>query len=235
MTEALLVAEADLKPLNLRATSGRYSAKLDSYVVIHDRERAALQRDERLVELDLPPTVFEQALRTGLPIRREFRLSPGSYQAAVVLRDRASGLIGSVRHEFEVPAASLFRISTPIVTDTAQPGAAGTPGRPVPIARRNFQAGRRILAAFDVYGAQPDGASGVPRVSVAYSLRRADGTDIAGIQPQPLKASARGEVPVALAITLPDASGEHDLVVTVRDDVANRTIEDREALVITPR
>ena len=232
--QALLVAEADLRPLRLQQFLGNYSARLDSYVLVHDRSRDSLQRDERLVEIALPPAVYEQTLRAGLPVQREFALEPGRYQATLLLRDRATGLMGSVRHEFEVPALDAFRISTPVVTDVVQPAAAGSPGRPVPVARRTFRAGTRIVAAFDVHGARRD-STGAARVTLQYSLRRDGGTPIAGGGPQPLRPNAAGQFPVAIGITLPaGASGEHELLITVRDEVSGQTIEDRELVAIEP-
>ncbi|HKE84000.1 MAG TPA: VWA domain-containing protein [Vicinamibacterales bacterium] len=228
----LLFAEADLAPLRLRQFLGAYSGKIDSYVLVHDRNRGALQRDERLIELDLPPAAFEQTLQTGLPIRRDFLLKPGRYQATLLLRDRASGLIGSVRHEFSVPGVDQFRISTPLVTDVLAPPANGQPPRPVPTTRRAFGAGGRIYAGFDVFGAAKD-ASGAPRVSVGYSVRRPDGTQIAGGAPQPVKANSRGEISVVIGVTLPPGvSGDHELALTIRDDVAMRTVDEREDIVI---
>jgi hypothetical protein len=227
--QTLLVVEADLRPLRLQQMLGAYSAKLDSYVLIHDRSRDSLQRDERLIEVSLPPAVYQQTLVSGLPVRREFALQPGTYQATVLLRDRATGTIGSVRHEFEVPAADTFRISTPILTDTMEPIAGGQ-GRPVPIARRTFQAGTRIVSAFEIHGARLDPA-GAPRVTLQYSLQRADGAAVAGSSPQVLRPTAAGQLPVTIGVTLPaGASGAHELVLTLRDEVADLTIEDREAL-----
>lgn len=182
----------------------------------------------------MPSAAFEQAGRMGVPIRREFSLTPGRYQATLLLRDRASGLLGSVRHEFEVPAPGQLRISSPVITDTLQPAAAGQPARPVPIARRTFRAGSRIVAAFDIYGAGNDG--GNPRLTVGYSLRRADGTQVAATSPRLLTPGALGQVSVVIALTLPDdASGEHDLYLTVRDEMTKRTLEGKEPLVIAPR
>jgi hypothetical protein len=89
---------------------------------------------------------------------------------------------------------------------------------------------------FEVYGAQPPAAGEMPRVRVSYSLRRADGTVVSGTEPQPVGAAPSGAIAVTIGVTLPaDASGDHELVLTVHDDVARRTIEDRETLIITPR
>ena len=233
--QTLLVAEADPASLRLQPKAGRYGATFDSYALVHDRDRDSLERSEKLVELNIPADAFAQITRTGIPIQREFSLAPGRYQATVLLRDRATGTIGSVRHEFEVPAANQFRITTPVVTDIVQPASAPELApRPMPIARRTFRAGTRIAAVFDILGATEKGTSG-PQVSVAYSLRRPDGTQLTASQPQALKPNARGQLAVAIGITLPPgASGEHELHLSVRDELAVRVIEYVEPIVITP-
>ena len=230
----LLVAEADIRPLGLQQFLGNYSAKLDSYMLVHHRDRGSLERDERLVELTMPPAVFEQAQQAGVPIQRELQLEPGNYQATLLLRDRATGTIGSVRHEFEVPAPDRFRITTPVVTDVVQPpAAAGGMPRPVPIARRTFKAGARIAAAFEVLGATVPGAP-APPVSVSYALRRADGTDVTAGAPQRLRPNAQGGFPVTIGAALPATPGDYTLHLLVRDEQAQRTVEHVEPLTLIP-
>jgi VWFA-related protein len=231
--QVMLLGEADVTPLHLQPQGGTYSATLDSYVVVHGRDSGERHGGERLVELNMPADVFELARRTGVPIRREFSLSPGGYQATLVLRDRATRLVGSVRHEFDVAPPTEFHASTPILTDVIEPPAPGQPPRPVPMARRTFRAGSRLFCAFDVYGASPDPARGGPRVSLGYALRRADGTEVRGAAPQPLKPGALGQVTVTIALTLPpEARGEHELRLTVRDEVSTRTLDIEEPLEI---
>jgi VWFA-related protein len=231
----LLVAEADPAPLRLQPQGGKYTATLDSYVLVHDRGRDSTERDERVVDLNLPADVFAQVSRTGIPIQREFTLEPGRYQATVLLRDRATGVVGSVRHKFDVPGPNEFRMTTPVVTDVVQaPAAAGQAPRPVPIARRTFKAGSRIAAAFEIVGASDRGAAG-PQVSVAYTLRRSDGRVVTAFQPQALRPNARGQFAVTIGVTLPrGASGDHELHISVRDEAAVRVLEHVEALTIAP-
>lgn len=234
--QTLLLAEADPNPLRLSTKAGAYSAVLESYVVVNGRDSGEVLRDERRVELEMPPAVFEQARQTGVPIRREFLLAPGRYQATLLVRERATGLLGSVKHVFDVPSSGEFRVSTPVITDTIEPAVLAEPARPVPIARRTFNAGSRLFCAFDIYGAAQKGRESAPQVSLAYSLRRADGTEVTSAPPQRLRSNARGQVSVMVALTLPEAaSGEHELHLTVHDEVALKTITAREPLTIAPR
>jgi VWFA-related protein len=231
--QTLLVAEADIAPLKLQQFLGNYSAKLDSYVLVHDRDRDELQRDEKLVEISLPPALYQEAVKTGLPLVREFQLPPGHYQATIVLRDQKTGLLGSVRQDFEVPQPTAFHLSTPIITDLSQQVPGTTAVRPIPIAHRTFPAGSRLFAAFEVFGAtQPP--AGAAQVTLSYVLRRADGTEVSAGQPQALRPNARGQFSVTMGVTLPQGTaGDHELVLRVRDDGAGRTLETVEPLTVT--
>lgn len=231
--QVLLLAEADVRPLKVTARQGRYQAALDTYVVIHGRDNGALERNETRLDLDVPAEAWGQVAGAGVPIRREFSLAPGFYQARLLVRDQASGLLGTVRHEFEVPAPGQLWLSTPVVTDTFQPAANGQPARPVPVARRTFRAGARLACTFEVYGAAPDAARGGPRVSLAYELRRADGTVVASAPERPLSAGTLGQVAPLILVTLPeDASGDHELLLKLRDEVSTRTLEVSEPFTV---
>jgi VWFA-related protein len=231
--QVMLLTELDPTPLANEAKEG-LSAALDSYVLIHGRDSGNVERSEKVVELEMPPDIFAQARRSWVPLRREFTLPPGEYQASFVVRDRGTGLVGSVRHEFDVPAAGEFRASTPILTDAVQSAAMpGQPPRPVPIARRQFAPGSRVFCVFEVYGAATDAARGGPRLTVGYRLTGANGADVLAVPPQPVRAGALGQVSVTIVMTAPEqAAGDHELRVTVRDEVSTRTLEISEPLVI---
>ncbi len=230
--QAALVAEADLGPLRLKSRAGKYEAKLHAYVVIHGRDNNLADRQETLLELALPEDVYRGVLRTGVPIRREFKLPPGQYQARVLVREEASGLIGSVRHEFEVPQKGALRASTPILTDQFQVIAGAAP-RPLPVAHREFRAGTPIVCAFEIYGAAPDAAAGGLRVSVSYKLRRADGTELTSSPAR--RVEARSLLALSQVITLdlpPGAEGPHELLVSVQDEAGGRRLEIAEPFTV---
>jgi VWFA-related protein len=225
--QTLLAGEVDLAPLNLKPLVGSVTAKLDSYVLIRDQRGGETQRDERFIDVSMPPAVFEQTLKTGLPVRREFQLLPGQYQLTLVVRDRATGLVGSVRHDVSVPAPDSLRISTPILTDTVARTAAG-PGRPLPIARRAFRAGSRLVSAFDVYGPRLS-----EKISVGYTLRRADRAVVGSAPLQPVPPGPNGSFSAAVGVAVPeDAVGDYELTIVVRDELTGASVEDREWLVV---
>ena len=69
-------------------------AALDSYVVVHSGDRGEGAPKETLVELAIPADAYDKGAGSAVPIRREFNLAPGHYQARLLLRDRASGAHG---------------------------------------------------------------------------------------------------------------------------------------------
>ena len=224
--QVLLAGEADLAPLRLAPRDGRYSAKLDTYVVVYGLDTAEPERQQTQIDLALPADAYPQIARSGVPIRREFALAPGRYQARLLVKDLATGLIGTVRHEFEVPANPGLQVTTPILTDSFQAGTSGQPPRPVPVAHRTFTAGARLACVFSVLGAVTDPSRGRPRVTHAYRLRRADGTNVSASPARVINADAGGQMTPAIFFELPaDAAGAFELALTLRDEVANTTLD----------
>ena len=175
-----------------------------------------------------------QLAASWLPLFRSFELGPGTYQARLLVRDRKSGRIGTVRHEFEVPASGHFHLSTPILTDALQPDPkTGTP-RPVPLARRTFAPGGNLLYLFEVYGA--DTAVGEPsRVSAQYEVRREDGTVLVHTQPASVSGDAQGRMSRQLPISLEGvAPGGYEIVLNVKDLVSGQAVEVRDAFTVSP-
>jgi hypothetical protein len=225
----VLVAEADPAALSLRENSGSFEGALTSMVVVAARDSGQNYSQERRVDLALPAPVRQRMAATWLPMFREFELPPGVYQARFLVRDEATGRLGTVLHEFEVPPAGQFGVSTPILTDSVQQGQSGAAVRPVPLARRTFTPGEPLIVLFDVYGATADPQTGAPRVSAESVLQHADGSPFSRMPPSAIAPGPQGQLARRQDLSLKEASpGEYVLVLTVRDEVAGRTLELRE-------
>jgi VWFA-related protein len=225
-SSVLLAADVDVRALRLpKGADGRFAGVLETYVVVA-RDNGENANQEKLVELSLPDDVHARLEKSGLPLFRDFTLAPGEYQARLLVRERSGGRLGSVRHSFSVPAAEGLHTSTPILTDSVQAEAPGAPPRPVPLARREFASGARLFYAFEVYGAAPDPSSGAPRVATGYVVRRPDGTTLSQAEPRALTPGPRGQLSQMLSLSLQGAAaGEYELVLTVVDQVAGKTLE----------
>jgi VWFA-related protein len=230
----VLVAEADPGAFGFERQGSRFNDVLESYVVVSARDTGENVHREKLIELSLPAEVKQQLESSWLPIVREFDLVPGVYQARLLLRDRNGGRVGSVRHEFTVPPLDGFRTSTPILTDVLQAPPAGSqvPGRPLPVARRRFAAGRTLYYLFEVYGAQRDGTAGVPRVSAGYEIRSGD-TTLAKQPAAPMAPGPHGELAQVFVFSLRGvAPGDYEVVLRVQDEVAGKTLEVRDPFTV---
>ena len=226
---ALLSADIDVRGLAFAEEGGRSVDTLEFLLVVTHRASGVFQRQDQKLELKLPPEVRLSLGRSWLPVSREFDLAPGGYQAKLAVRDTRGGTIGSVSHDFEVPALEGWRTSTPVLSDALEPRKEGEPLRAVIPSRRTFAPGATLYFQFEVYGASRDPASGVPRVSSGFAVRTREGTEISHGAPVPIRPSADGRVARLGRISLEGmAPGRYELVLDLRDDVAGRTLEVRE-------
>ena len=221
--KVLVVAEADPRQIRLESRDGRDTGAVESFFLVSSRSGETYHHESRL-DLSLPPEARAQVEKTWLPVRHVFELPAGVYQVRSVVRDPSSGQMGSLLHDFEVEDPKRLRVTTPVLTDALVPGE-GEP-RPALLARRTFAAGGRLYGQFEVYGATPDPATGQPRVSAGHVLKRADGTILSRLEPTPVPPNPEGHLTRLLAISLRTAAqGPHELVLIVRDDVANTQVE----------
>jgi hypothetical protein len=170
------------------------------------------------------------------PITRDFELAPGGYQAKLVVRDKNSGRIGTLVHEFEVPPLGPFRVSTPVLSDTMAPAPAGEKSSPQPtlLARREFPSGAMLLAQFEVYGAAKEKGSGMPRVTAGYEIRKTDGTVVTHVDPTPIQPTSLGRLLRLVGTRLVDSEpGSYEMVLRLKDEIAGKDLELREPFSVT--
>ncbi len=180
----VIAAEIDTRALRFKEEDGRAKDQVAFLVEAQHRESGEYYRIDEKIEMSLLPETRQKLEANWYPVVRDLSLPPGGYQMKVVVQDLAGGRIGSVIHEFEVPAPTGFRVSTPILTDTVEsPTGAGAP-KPVILVRRSFAPQSVLYCQFAVYGATSDPATQKPRVSSAYEIRRA------GPPPSPVPTSS---------------------------------------------
>jgi VWFA-related protein len=229
----LVAADVDPAAVSFDEEHGRSSATLDSYMVVAARDSSLSIPEEKEIALNLPPDAKAKLAESWLPVFRSFELEPGVYQARLLVRDRKSGRIGTVRHEFEVPASGQFRLSTPILTDSLQGDAKTVVPRPVPLARRTFAPGANVLYLFEVYGA--DTAVGeAQRVSARYEVRRADGSVLVRTEPATISPGPQGQISRELPISLEGVPpGDYEIVLAVKDLVSGQAVEVRDPFTVS--
>ena len=225
-----IVTEAQVRDFAFKEEGGRFRDDLEFLLVAAHRETGEFFRYDQKVEMKLLPATRDKLV--WYTLTRDFELAPGGYQAKIVVRDKNSGRIGTLVHEFEVPPLGPFRVSTPILSDTLQPlppgEKKGTP-QPTLLARRSFAPGAMLLAQFEVYGAAKEKGSGMPRVTAGYQIRRNDGTVVTRVDPTPIQPTSLGRVLRMVGTKLDDSPpGDYEIVLSLKDEVAGKTLEIKE-------
>ena len=230
----IVVAETDVRDFAFQEEGGRFLDTLDFLLVTAHRETGEFFRYDQRIEMKLLPTTREKLV--WYPITRDFELAPGGYQAKIVVRDKNSGRIGTLVHEFEVPSLGPFRVSTPVLSDTLAPAPTGEKTNPQPtlLARREFPSGSMLLAQFEVYGAAKEKGSGMPRVTAGYEIRKADGTVVTHVDPTPIQPTSLGKLMRLVGARLVDsAPGDYEIVLRLKDEIAGKDLELREPFSVT--
>ena len=237
---AVMVAtEVDIRGFDFAEKDGRLLDELQFLLVVAHRETGEYFRYDQKIDMKLLPATKERLSRLWLPIVRDFELKAGDYQAKMVVRDRRSGRLGTVIHEFEVPPLDRFRVSTPILSDTrlGAPGDDGARagGHLAVLARREFAQGSSLFCEIQVFGAGKDEKAGMPRVSHGYTVRRPDGTIFTSMAPSVINPTSIGLLQRVFGFPLGDAEpGDYEIVMTLRDEIAGGTLERREPFRVVP-
>ena len=223
----VLAGTADGAYVGWTPKDGRFTGGLETDFRVTPVAGGEATDRERRVALNLAAEEHTAVLGAGLPLLGDFELAPGRYLARLVVRDEGSGRLGSVFHELDVPGSG-FRLSTPILTDMVR-GDAGGQATPIPLARRTFDAAKKLYCSFQVLGTSPDPGGGSPRVTVEVAVFRPDGTALARSPSQPLSPGPRGELGRLLAVSLERAApGDYELVLRARDERTGEVAQHRE-------
>jgi hypothetical protein len=230
----LIVAEVDIRALEFREEEGRHVASLEFLLVAAHRESGEFYEHSQAVNLKLRDSTRERLTRSWFPITRDFELGPGEHMAKMVVRQKATGTLGSVVHEFDVPSLEAFRVSTPILSDTSMATGEDQAPDPQALARREFPQGALLMCQFDVFGAQRD-AAGMPRVAQGYRVLGPDGSVLMSNPPNVIRPSSLGGLSRLFGFSLKKLTpGDYEMVMTVRDELAGETLEVTEPFRVAP-
>ena len=156
-------------------------------------------------------------------------LAPGVAQVRVVVRDEASGRVGTVTTRFEIPPLQGLRLATPILTDELRaPLQEGARPQLLIPARRTFRTTTGSLyCQMQVLGAAPSSTQGsVPQVEASYVLRRASGTVVSQGAPSLIPAVPGGPIVRLLGLPLGGlADGDYELVLRALDRTTGSGVE----------
>jgi VWFA-related protein len=220
----LLVGELDIRGLPFREEEGRALASVDVAFTTVGRDGTTTEHAQR-VDMKLLPATRAKLLGDGYVVTREVDLPAGVHQARMVVRDVATGRVGSVSHRIDIPEPDSFRIATPLVSDALEAGPKGAPPRVLPLARRAFAAGSRIYLSIDVFGAERGAVTGQPRVSMGYEFFRPDGEVLTRLESKRIEPTPEGALHRLVAFTVDEpAPGEYRVEGQVTDEQTGKTL-----------
>jgi hypothetical protein len=179
------------------------------------------------MDLDLSRAAQADLRARDLPTYRKLELAPGTYQLRVAVSH--DGRIGSSAQTVTVPAPTVFRISTPILSDSARPASEGRPPQPIPVAHRTFPTGSTLLCLYGVYGAKVDPATRAPRAAASLTIGPVGGEPLIRRTSLDLPAAADGSLAETVPLVLRGAApGDYELTIRVEDQVSGTAVERHE-------
>ena len=227
----LLTVEVDIRGLAFTEKDGTSRDTLELLLLVAHRDTGTFTRFDQQFEMAFQRETRARFEETWFPITRELELSPGAYQAKIVARDRNRGRVGSLTHDFEVPAPGGLRVSSLVLSDRLREEAKG--GGPELVARRRFAPAGTLHCRFDVYGGSKDPATGQPRVTAGFAVRRTDGRVLVAAPETPVRPGAGGALTRSLGFPLEGVPpGSYEVIVLVTDLVAGAVTEAREPIVV---
>ncbi len=228
----LLSADVDLSNFAFQELDGRFVDTLELLVVVAHRETGEYFRYDQKVDMKLLAETRKKLMLNWFPLTRDFELAPGGYQAKLVVRDKNAGRVGSIIHYFEVPELTQFRVSSPVLTDTLQPqreDSSDTRPKPAIVARRVFKPSGTLYCQFEVFGADKDKKTGMPKVSAGYVIQTKDGKVITGIAPTVIQPTSLGKLSRMVGSKLDGVPpGEYLWILNLQDDLSGKVLQVRE-------
>jgi hypothetical protein len=203
----------------------RGTRKLAAVSEARPRDGGAAVRDEFEQEVHVVP---------GAPaiVSRQWRMPPGVWQLRLLVRDTASGRIGTAIHTFEVEGPRGLRLSTPIVTPELEK--ADGRDRPRIVLDRTFHPGQALYCQYQVYGAAADATERLPRVAGSWELRRGDEA-VRSSEPTRIRPGVDGRLSRLLGVSLEGLQpGDYALKLNVQDEVTGGVASASEPFSVVP-
>jgi VWFA-related protein len=98
-----VLARLDLRPLHFRKEIDRNFDKLTLATVIFDLDGHVVSAQQKVLELQMHDAVLEKYQQSGITLKSQFSLKPGTYMVRTVLRDSESGQIAGLNRTVEIP------------------------------------------------------------------------------------------------------------------------------------
>ncbi len=98
-----VLTRLDLHPLHFRKEEKLNLDTLTFVTVVFDRDGHVVSGHQRSLELRLQDNALEKYLQTGITVRINFDVKPGTYLVRAIVRDAESGQISGLNRTVEIP------------------------------------------------------------------------------------------------------------------------------------
>lgn len=222
----------DSARLNFKdAADGKKTINLDLAAFAFDDKGTAIDLNAKHVALTFDEAQYKQVMTEGLTYRADFPIKkPGAYQFRAVLRDAASGKLGTASQFINVPDLSKNRLAMSglVLSVPKADGAkeSSTDLRTTPYVR-SFPASGWIKYGAAIYNATMDKKIGQPQLTVQAEIYR-DGKLLKQLPPKsielPAKANAKRFDFVGQMLLTNFQPGDYLLRVIVNDALAKKKV-----------
>ena len=223
-----------------QAATSKHVGRLDVLGLIRDGVGHVVERFGTPINLHLLPAEFEVLSKGSISFSNSFDVLPGAYTVEVVVKDVKTGKIGLAENSIQVPGRSMqLALSTVVLgkdvekSATADELLASGGTRVLPVARRVFNNGDKLVFFFDVYNFQMS-ASKNPKLAVQIALQRYGAKGRVTLPEYVIsQATSPGSLSVARYVELKGLpAGTYLLTANVSDRIAGKTAESRTSFTI---
>ena len=98
-----VLTHLDLSSVRFRNEQDRHLNKLTFVTVLFDRDGKYVMGKEKVVEFHLRDATLARLTQTGITLKTEFDLKPGTYQVRQIVRDSEAGQLSGLNRTVEIP------------------------------------------------------------------------------------------------------------------------------------
>ncbi|MFQ5817345.1 MAG: GWxTD domain-containing protein [Terriglobia bacterium] len=224
------------KDLTFRLQDGLHQATVNVFARIHTLTGRPVQTFEDVIQLDIPPALFRDALQRPAVYQKAVPLRPGLYKLNVVLKDLNSSNVGTIEQRLAVPryGAEELAHSSLILADliervplkqvgTGQFVFGQTKVRPA--VTEEFMQQERMGIYLQVYNLGINEQTHKPDATIEYEVLQGEKTIFQHSENTSDLARAGQQITLEKILPLQRfAPGEYKLQVKVTDRVRNQTV-----------
>ena len=224
------------KDLTFQMKDGLHNSTVNVFGRVTTLTGRIVQTFEDVIQLDVPPALFERTLSESSVYQKAVPLRPGLYKLNLVLKDLNSGNVGTLELRLGVPRFEEEELahSTLILADYIERVPSKNVGRGQfvigntkvrPAVGEEFSADERMGIYLQVYNLAIDEGTQKPNATIHYEIARGDKVIVDFTESTADMESPGQQLTLEKVLGLGNFEpGQYQLKITVTDQVNNRTV-----------